>query len=74
MGGDQGRSPVHQAVDGFLDDLLGLGFDRACRFVEKEDAAVGEEGTGDGDALALPAGESDSALPDFGPGSRRANR
>jgi hypothetical protein len=53
------RDPAHI----LLDDALTLVIERAGRLVEDEDARVGDEGAGDGDALALPAGEAAERSP-----------
>ena len=47
-----------------LDDALALVVERAGRLVEDQDARVGGERAGDGDALALAAGEVGAALLD----------
>ena len=39
-----------------LDDLLGFGVQRACRFIENQDSRIGDQGSGDGDTLALTTG------------------
>ena len=51
-----------EAVDGFLDFGLGLGIERGGGFVEDEDGRVADKGAGDGDALALAAGEALAAF------------
>ena len=45
---------------------LGFGVEAGGGFVEDQDARVGQDGAGDGDALALAAGELDAALADDG--------
>src|SRR5471030_1878650 len=47
-----------EMVDGFLDFGLGLGIEGGGGFVEDEEGGVADEGAGDGDALALAAGEA----------------
>src|SRR5436190_6719017 len=59
---DEHRAVRHQAVDRFLHQALGLGVERAGRFVENEDGRIAEQRPGDRDALALPAAESGPAL------------
>ena len=62
MGEDQGGAALHQPIEGLLDDRLALGVDRRQRLVEDQDGRVAEEGAGDGDALALAAGQAHPAL------------
>ena len=74
---DEGRPALHEEVEAGLDQGFGLGVERAGGFVEDEDAGVGEDGAGDGETLALAAGELDAALADDGvvaaSGKRSAN-
>lgn len=49
-----------------LDDGFGFGVQGACRLVEDEDGGLGEQGAGDGHALALAAGEVGAALVEGG--------
>ena len=49
-----------------LDHGFGFGVERAGGFVEDEDARLGQQGAGDGQPLALAAGELDAALADDG--------
>ena len=53
-------------VDGFLDFGLGLGIEGGGGFVEDEDGGVADKGAGDGDALALAAGESGATFAERG--------
>jgi hypothetical protein len=46
--------------------VLGGAVDGAGAVVQDQDARVGQEGAGDGDALSLPAGEGHAALADLG--------
>ena len=62
MGDDKGGAALHEEVEAVLDHGFGLGVEGAGGFVENEDARVGENGTGDGDALTLAAGEFDATL------------
>jgi hypothetical protein len=55
-----------EVVDGFLDFGFGLGIERGGGFVEDEDGGVADEGAGDGDALALAAGEALAAFAERG--------
>ena len=54
------------AAHGPLDLVLGGAVDGAGAVVQDQDARVGQEGAGDGDALALPARERHAALADLG--------
>ena len=54
------------AAHGALDLVLGGAVDGAGAVVQDQDARVGEEGAGDGDALPLPAGQGHAALADLG--------
>ncbi len=64
VGDEQGRAAFEHALDGALDLVFGGAVDGAGRVVEDQDARVGEQGAGDGDALALAAGERHPALAD----------
>ena len=66
MGDDEGGAALHEVAEAVLDHRFGLGVERAGGLVEDEDARVGEDGAGDGEALALAAGELDAALADDG--------
>ncbi len=58
--------PCMRKAEAGLDHGFGLGVERTGGLVEDEDARVGEDGAGDGEALALAAGELDAALADDG--------
>ncbi len=58
LGGDRAQR--------LADGGLGRGVDGARRVVEDEHPGVVEQGAGQGDALALPAGEREAALADAG--------
>ena len=64
MGDDEGGAALHQVAEAGLDHGLGFGVQGAGGLVEDEDARVGKDGAGDGEALALAAGELDAALAD----------
>ena len=66
VGDGDDRPPFHQAVELLLDRRLDLRVERAGRLVEDEDRRILEEEAGDGDALALAAGELHPALADMG--------
>src|SRR2546423_193742 len=52
----------HEAVDRLLHQALGLGVESARRLVEDQERRVAQQGPGDRDALALPAGEPRAPL------------
>ena len=54
--------PRAQLVDRLLDARLGLDVERAGRLVEHQDRRVLQDGAGNGDALALAAGQLAAAL------------
>ena len=54
--------PASSAVEGVLDELLGLGVHRGGRLVEDQDARVEGEGAGEGEELLLAHGERRAAL------------
>ena len=56
--------PCKHAADRLLDLVFGGAVDGAGRVVQDQDARIGEQRAGDGDALALTAGERDAALAD----------
>ncbi|OFX09111.1 MAG: hypothetical protein A2516_11810 [Alphaproteobacteria bacterium RIFOXYD12_FULL_60_8] len=55
VGDDEHRAANADAAHVALDDLLGLIVERRGGFVENQDARVGDQCAGDGDALALTA-------------------
>src|SRR5580700_1615517 len=66
MRNDKGRAALHEVAKAMLNHRLALGVERACGFIENEDARVGEDGARDGQTLALASGELDTALADDG--------
>ena len=66
VGYDECGASLHEEVEAVLDHGLGLGVEGAGGLVEDEDAGVGQDGAGDGKALALAAGELDAALANDG--------
>ena len=62
MGDEEDRALPAQAVDRGLDGALGLGVERARRFVEDQDRSLGEDGPGDRHPLALAAREPEPEL------------
>ena len=66
VGDDEARPALHQVAEARLDQPFALGVEVAGGLVEDEDPRVGIQGPGDGEALALAAGEADAALSDEG--------
>ncbi len=75
VGQGQGRTPVsHQECgavgrhgrEGRVDGRFGRGVHRGRRVVEQQDARVGEQGAGQGHALALAAGQGQAPFADHG--------
>lgn len=61
--GDDGFA-FHHFVEAFLDGGFNFGIERAGGFVKQQDGCVFEHHAGDGDALALSAGEFHAAFAD----------
>src|SRR5512140_2534677 len=53
---------IENALDRLLDELFGLGVDRAGRFVEYQDGRIEGKGTGKRDQLLLPNGQTGTAF------------
>ncbi len=53
-------------MQAFLDEGFGFGVEAGGGFVEDQNSRVGQDGAGDGDALALAAGKFDAAFADDG--------
>ena len=66
MGDDHGGASLHQPLQGVLNLALVFRVERGGRLVEQEDRRVLQEGAGDGDPLALAAGEPRARLADGG--------
>ena len=66
VGDDDGGAAFEGLVEGGLDGGLGGVVQGGGGFVEDDDAGLGEQQPGDGEALAFPAGEAVAALPDDG--------
>src|SRR5215207_4991125 len=62
VGDDERRAAPHEAIERLLHGALALGVEGGRRLVEEEDRRVLQDCTGDGDALALAAGEGHPAL------------
>ena len=63
VGDDEGGAAVHDEVHAAADQVFGFGIDAGGGVIEDEDARVGEDGPGDGQALLLPAGEGEPRSP-----------
>src|SRR6185295_18212121 len=63
---DDGGAAVHQALGRFLDQRLRFRIEAGGRLVQDQYRRVGQEGAGEGDALALAARELDATLADQG--------
>ena len=61
---DQRGAAGHQPIQRLLDDRLVLRIDRGQRLVQHQDRRVAQQRAGDGDALALAAGQARAALAD----------
>ena len=57
---------AQQRIQRILELALGLAIHRACAIVENQHTRARTQRAGNGDALLLPAGEIDPALPDVG--------
>ena len=73
VAGQHGRQPMrdhqrgaalHQPRQRHLHQRLALGVERGGRFVEQQQRGLAKDRPGDGDALALAAGQRDAALAD----------
>ena len=64
MGDDDDRAPLADRFHVVLDDALRLVVQGAGGFIENQDARVADQRPGDGDALALVAGESRTVFAD----------
>ena len=66
VGYDKAGAPFHQMFEGHLHLVLTLGIECAGGFVEDEDGRVSQDGSGNGNSLALSTGEGYSTLADHG--------
>ena len=73
MGDDQGGAPLHESLEGLLDQVFALGIQGTGGLVENEDGRILEKGPSDRDALFLMTSwrESHTPLADQGVGERR---
>ena len=65
MGDDDGRTALHEVIQGTLHKALALGIEGRSGFVEDEDRGILIDGTGDREALALATGELAPRSPIF---------
>ena len=72
VGDDQGGAALHEALQVAVDGLLDLDIDGAGGVVEHQDRGVEQQGAGNGDALALAAGQGVAALAHHACRSRRS--
>jgi hypothetical protein len=66
VGDHEHGPPARDLAQVLLDNALAFVVERARGLVENENARIGHQRAGDGDALALPAGEAVAALADDG--------
>ena len=64
MGDDEHRSAARDLCHVLLNSALALVVERACRLIENEDARIGNQRAGDGDALPLAPGQAAAPLTD----------
>jgi hypothetical protein len=62
MGDNENRAALGDLFHVFLNDALALVVEGARCLVEDQDARIGDQGAGNGDALALAAGKAAAAL------------
>ena len=66
MGDQQGRAARHDLAQRLVDLVLDAGVHGGGGVVEEQQPGVGEDRAGEGDALALAAGEGEAVLADLG--------
>src|SRR5260370_12005456 len=64
MGDDKCSAATHQVTQPFLNERFRFGVQTGSRFIENEDAWIGENGAGDGDAPLLSTRELYTAFAD----------
>src|SRR5258708_37740822 len=62
MGNQQRCAFLQDTANGSLDLIFGCTINSARRIIEYQDRRIGQEGAGNGNALALPPGKSHTAL------------
>jgi len=63
---DERGAAAHQVAQAFLNERLRFGIKAGGGFVEYQDARIGQDGAGDGNALLLSAGKLHAAFADDG--------
>ena len=66
VGDDDGGSAFHQMFECILHQPLAFGVERAGRLVKQQDRRIAQQGTGNGDALSLPARKPRATLTQIG--------
>lgn len=66
VGDGNGGAGLHEPFERFLHEAFAFGVECRGGFVEDEDGRILEDGAGDGDALALSAGEAAAAVAHLG--------
>lgn len=66
MGDDDSGAPGYSAAEGVEEALCAVLVQPGGRLVQDQDGCVAQDGAGDGDPAALPAGQQRSARPDGG--------
>ena len=66
MGNGDHRLAAHQGIQTFLYRRFDFAIQRRSGLIQNQDGSVFQQHAGDGDALALPAGEFDATLADLG--------
>ena len=66
MGDDDSGAVGHQAIQCQLHQALGFRIERARRLVQQQQRGIPQDGPGDGDALALAAGQAHATLAEIG--------
>ena len=58
VGDDERRAPAGEVFEAILNFIFAFGIERGRRFVENQNRRVFQKGTGNSEALALPAGNA----------------
>jgi hypothetical protein len=66
VGNDEHGTLPHQPLDGLLHEPLGLGIERAGGFIQDENRGVAQQGSGNGNALALAPRQPGAPLAEHG--------
>ena len=62
VGDDNGGPPFHQRFQSLLHGALAFGIKGAGRLIEQQQGRIAQDGAGNGDALALAAGQAQAFL------------